>query len=101
LFFIYKTLEFVDVTVRKLLLSKPSILRKSNGSFNRSLKVKMSDLVLESQSPSLYGVAPPISDEAMDAKRKALEILVAQPERDRLPVPNHLLQSSKNLFSLI
>ena len=55
----------------------------------------MSDLVLESQSPTLYGVAPPISDEAMEAKRKALEILVAQPERTRLPVPNHLLNSSK------
>ena len=57
----------------------------------------MSDLVLESQSLSLYGVAPPISDEEMDAKRKALEILVAKPERDQIPVPNHLLQSSKNL----
>ncbi|CAF1304524.1 unnamed protein product [Adineta ricciae] len=53
----------------------------------------MSDLVLESQSPTLYGVAPPMSDEAMEAKRKALEILVAQPERNRLPVPNHLLNS--------
>ncbi|CAF2729790.1 unnamed protein product [Rotaria sp. Silwood2] len=53
----------------------------------------MSDLVVEPQSPSLYGVAPPISDEAMDAKRKALEILVAKPEHDRIPVPNHLLQS--------
>jgi hypothetical protein len=57
----------------------------------------MSDIVLESQSPSLYGVAPPISDEAMDAKRKALEILVAKPERDHIQVPNHLLQSSKKL----
>ncbi|CAF3345716.1 unnamed protein product [Rotaria socialis] len=53
----------------------------------------MSDLVIETQSPSLYGVAPPISDEAMEAKRKALEILVANPELDRIPVPNHLLQS--------
>lgn len=54
----------------------------------------MTDLVLErQQSPSLYGTAPPIRDEAMDAKRKALEILVAPPER--IPVPNHLLQSSK------
>ncbi|CAF3577014.1 unnamed protein product [Adineta steineri] len=53
----------------------------------------MTDIVLESQSSSLYGMAPPISDEAMDAKRKALEILVAQPERDRPPVPNHLLNS--------
>jgi len=59
----------------------------------------MSDLVIESQSPSLYGVAPLISDEAMEAKRKALEILVAQPERDRIPVPNHILNSSKNLSS--
>jgi hypothetical protein len=56
----------------------------------------MSDLVLESQSPSLYGVALPISDEAMEAKRKALEILVAEPER--IPVPNHLLQSSRIIF---
>ncbi len=56
----------------------------------------MSDLVIESQSLPLYGVAPPISDEAMDAKRKALEILVAKP--DRIPVPNHLLQSSKKPF---
>jgi hypothetical protein len=55
----------------------------------------MSELVVESQSPSLYGVAPPISDEAMDAKRKALEILVAKPEHDRISVPNHLLESSK------
>lgn len=55
----------------------------------------MSDLILESQSPSLYGTAPPISDEAMEAKRKALEILVADPERDRIAVPNHLLQSSR------
>lgn len=55
----------------------------------------MSDLALETQSPSLYGVAPPISDEAMEAKRKALEILVANPELDRIPVPNHLLESSK------
>jgi hypothetical protein len=54
----------------------------------------MSDLVVASQSPSLYGVAPPISDEAMDAKRKALEILVAKPEH-QIPVPNHLLESSK------
>jgi hypothetical protein len=61
----------------------------------------MTDLVLESQSPSLYGVAPSISDEAMDAKRKALEILVAKPERDQIPVPNHLLQSSKNLSEII
>lgn len=61
-----------------------------------SLNVKMSDLVLESQSPSLYGVALPISDEAMEAKRKALEILVAEPER--IPVPNHLLQSSRIIF---
>ncbi|CAF3367812.1 unnamed protein product [Rotaria sp. Silwood1] len=53
----------------------------------------MSDLIIESQSSSVYGVAPPISDEAMDAKRKALEILVAKPEHDRIPVPNHLLQS--------
>ncbi|CAF0830722.1 unnamed protein product [Rotaria sordida] len=53
----------------------------------------MSDLVIESQSPSSYGIAPPISDEAMDAKRKALEILVAKSEHDRIPVPNHLLQS--------
>jgi hypothetical protein len=56
----------------------------------------MSDLALESQSPSLYGTALPISDEAMEAKRKALEILVAEP--DRIPVPNHLLQSSKIHF---
>lgn len=56
----------------------------------------MTDLVLESSSPSVYGVIPPISDEAMDAKRKALEILVAKPERNQIPVPNHLLQSSKN-----
>jgi hypothetical protein len=35
----------------------------------------------------------------MEAKRKALEILVAQPERDRIPVPNHILNSSKNLSS--
>ena len=56
----------------------------------------MADLVVEQQqSPSLYGTAPPISDEAMDAKRKALEILVAPPER--IAVPNHLLQSSKIL----
>jgi len=61
----------------------------------------MTDLMLESQSPSLYGVAPPISDEAMDAKRKALEILVAKPERDKIPVPNHLLQSSKNFNEII
>jgi hypothetical protein len=61
----------------------------------------MTDLVLESQSPSLYGVAPSISDEAMDAKRKALEILVAKPEHDQIPVPNHLLQSSKNLSEII
>jgi hypothetical protein len=61
----------------------------------------MTDLVLESQSLSLYGVAPSISDEAMDAKRKALEILVAKPERDQIPVPNHLLQSSKNLSEII
>jgi hypothetical protein len=61
----------------------------------------MTDLVLESQSPSLYGVAPPISDEAMDAKRKALEILVAKPEHDQIPVPNHLLQSSKNSNKII
>lgn len=54
----------------------------------------MSDLILESQSPISYGTAPPISDEAMEIKRKALEILVADPERDRIPVPNHLLQSS-------
>jgi hypothetical protein len=60
----------------------------------------MTDLILESQSPSLYGVAP-ISDEAMDAKRKALEILVAKPERDKIPVPNHLLQSSKNFNKII
>ncbi|CAF3402246.1 unnamed protein product [Rotaria sp. Silwood1] len=53
----------------------------------------MSDLIIEPQSSSVYGVAPPISDEAMDAKRKALEILVAKPEHDRIPVPNHLLQS--------
>ncbi|UJR28234.1 hypothetical protein I4U23_009484 [Adineta vaga] len=53
----------------------------------------MSDLALESQSPSLYGIAPPVTDEAMEIKRKALEILVAQPERNRLPVPNHLLNS--------
>ncbi len=66
-----------------------------------SLKVKMSDLVLESQSPSLYGVALPISDEAMEAKRKALEILVAKPERDRISVPNHLLQSSKILSKVV
>lgn len=56
----------------------------------------MTDLVLESQSLSLYGgTAPPITDEEMDAKRKALEILVAKPERNQNPVPNHLLQSSK------
>jgi len=61
----------------------------------------MTDLVLESQSPSLYGVAPSISDEAMDAKRKALEILVAKPEHDQIPVPNHLLQSSKNSNKII
>ena len=60
----------------------------------------MSDLALESQSPTLYGTAPPISDEAMEAKRKALEILVAKPERDRLAVPNHLLESSKILSDL-
>jgi len=61
----------------------------------------MSDLVIESQSPSLYGVAPLISDETMEAKRKALEILVAQPERDRIPVPNHILNSSKKSFFII
>lgn len=60
----------------------------------------MSDLAIEPQSSSLYGVAPPISDEAMEAKRKALEILVADPERDRIPVPNHLLQSSKHFEQL-
>lgn len=55
----------------------------------------MSDLAIESQSLALYGTAPPISDEAMEAKRKALEILVAKPELNRNPVPNHLLQSSR------
>jgi hypothetical protein len=56
----------------------------------------MSDLLLEQQqSTPIYGVARSISDEEMEAKRKALEILVAPPEQDRLPVPNHLLQSSK------
>lgn len=55
----------------------------------------MSDLAFESQSLALYGTAPPISDEAMEAKRKALEILVAKPELNRNPVPNHLLQSSR------
>lgn len=55
----------------------------------------MSDLIIEPQSSSLYGMAPPISDEAMEAKRKALERLVASPGLDRIPVPNHLLQSSK------
>ena len=57
----------------------------------------MTDLAVEQQhqSPSMYGTAPPISDEAMEAKRKALEILVAPAERGRIPVPNHLLQSSE------
>ena len=61
----------------------------------------MSDLALESQSLSLYGTAPPISDEAMEAKRKALEILVAKPEYNPNSVPNHLLQSSKRRFLLL
>ena len=55
----------------------------------------MSDLIIEPHSSSLYGMAPPISDDVMEAKRKALERLVASPEHDRIPVPNHLLQSSK------
>lgn len=62
----------------------------------------MSELVVEqhqqqqqtTSSAALFRAAPSISDEAMEAKRKALEILVAPPERTRIPVPNHLLQSS-------
>ena len=57
----------------------------------------MTDLAVEPQTSSLYSGAPPISDEAMDAKRKALETLVAEPDRNRLPVPNHLLQSSMTI----
>ena len=63
----------------------------------------MTELVVEQQqktqsSSPLYGIAPPISDEAMEAKRRALEVLVAPPERNRMPVPNHLLQSSKSSY---
>ena len=56
----------------------------------------MTDLAIEPQSSTLYDRALPISDEDMEVKRKALEILVAPSEPDRIPVPNHLLQSSKN-----
>lgn len=63
--------------------------------FEEHSNLQMSDLIIEPQSSSLYGMPPPISDEAMEAKRKALERLVASPEQDRIPVPNHLLQSSK------